>query len=221
MSTKTYQNFWQQHWSDGQTAFHLDDIHPDLQVFLPVLSLELGDTVFVPLCGRTLDIGYLLNVGYNVIAIEMVEYAVQQLFNQLSIVPEVSGWKQGKCYRADHLTVYVGNYFDLSSDECAEVSAIYDRAALAAMPYKLQQRYCQHLGDITVYAKQLVIASAFDQTKMQGPPFTITPQHIQQYYGQHYTIELLNEIETIKEEMDFQKQQLDSFIRRTYLLTPD
>ena len=219
-NTKRHTEFWQQRWSDGQTGFHLNDTHPDLHAFLPQLNLNIGDTVFVPLCGKTLDIGYLLAKGYRVVAVEMVEYAVKQLFNQLSMTPDIYQWKQGVCYRASGLTVYVGDYFDLRAKECSEACAVYDRAAMLAIPHKLQAQYCRHLSEITDHAKQLVITVEFDQDKVDGPPFTLSEKDIRRYYGESYHISRLNEVETIKEEARFEAMGLSSFMRRTYFLDP-
>lgn len=47
-------------------------------------------TVFVPLCGKSLDIGYLASLGYRVVGVELSELAVEQLFRSLGITPQVT-----------------------------------------------------------------------------------------------------------------------------------
>jgi len=213
-----YQSFWQNRWEKGEINFHLNSIHPDLKLYLSKLSLAPDSTIFVPLCGKTLDIGYLLSNGYRVIAAEMVEIAVKQLFEELQLTPNVSAWKEGLCYQSGALTVYVGNFFDLSVEDCAGVDAIYDRAALVAMPHKRQSEYCRHLGLITQHAKCLLSTLTFDQNTVEGPPFSISMEQLHRYYADRYTIECLKETETIDEEPTFQAKGLKSVIRRAFLL---
>jgi len=48
--------FWHDKWNSNQIAFHQAEANPLLVEYVDVLKLNQGDTVFVPLCGKTLDI---------------------------------------------------------------------------------------------------------------------------------------------------------------------
>jgi thiopurine S-methyltransferase len=45
--------------------------------------------VFLPLCGKTLDIHWLLSNGYPVAGSELGEVAVKQLFSELAIITAI------------------------------------------------------------------------------------------------------------------------------------
>ena len=79
--------FWHQKWHNSELGFHLLQVHPLLQRYLDELALKAGQTVFLPLCGKTLDIGYLLEKGYRVIGAELSDKAVTDLFASLNRQP--------------------------------------------------------------------------------------------------------------------------------------
>ena len=83
-------DFWHERWQNNQTAFHEDDGNALLHKYFGTLELSPGARVFVPLCGKTRDIGWLLDQGLRVAGVELSEIAIRQLFDDLKIVPEVS-----------------------------------------------------------------------------------------------------------------------------------
>lgn len=99
------------------------------------------------------DIGYfwLLSNGYRVIGAELVESAIEQLFAELAITPTISFVGDIKHYNAPNIDIFVGDIFELSSKILGPVDAIYDRAALIALPDETRTRYAAHLMAITLY----------------------------------------------------------------------
>jgi thiopurine S-methyltransferase len=73
-------DFWHQRWAKGEIGFHESDINPLLIAHFANLGLEPGQRVFVPLCGKTHDISWLLAQGYNVVGAELSETAIKALF---------------------------------------------------------------------------------------------------------------------------------------------
>ncbi len=185
--------FWHQRWQDNQIGFHLTAPHPLLSRYIAAHSLPTGSTVFVPLCGKTLDIAYLLNNGYQVRAIELSEIAVQQLFESMGIMPSITQEGDLQCYAADRLTVYVGDVFKLTKSILGNVDWVYDRAALVALPLEMRLRYVSHLQQMTSHAPQLLMAIEYDQQVMEGPPFAIDSEMVKDYYQPNYDCQLLAE----------------------------
>ncbi len=44
-----------------------------------------GLSIFLPLCGKSLDIPYLASLGLDVVGVEFVQDAIEQFFNENSI----------------------------------------------------------------------------------------------------------------------------------------
>jgi thiopurine S-methyltransferase len=184
-------DFWHERWAKGETAFHEKDINPLLSAHFSQLNLASGQAVFVPLCGKTHDISWLLQQGYPVVAAELSEVAVTELFSQLGVEPTISKVATGLLYQGPNLDIFVGDIFTLNSQQLGHIAAVYDRAALVALPEAMRKQYTQHIRTITQQAPQLLICFNYEQAKMDGPPFSVTEDEVKQHYGQHYRIDCL------------------------------
>jgi thiopurine S-methyltransferase len=184
-------DFWHQKWKKGEIGFHADIPNPLLIAHFSVLNIRDGNRVFLPLCGKTLDIKWLLSKGYRVVGAELSQLAIEQLFNELDLEPNIT--KRGKLlhYQAKSLDIFVGDIFDLSKDEVGVVDAIYDRAAFVALPADMRKRYSKHLLAITAKAKQLLITFEYDQSVIAGPPFSISSAEVNGHYMEAYSLSLL------------------------------
>lgn len=140
----------------------------------------------MPLCGKTLDIPWLLSNGYRVAGAELSKIAIEQLFIGLGVEPQILQVGEIDHYSAQNIDVFVGDIFHLSSQMLGLVDAIYDRAALVALPKAMRDRYTAHLMEITDQAPQLLICYEYDQNLMEGPPFSISHEEVNQHYGGRY-----------------------------------
>ena len=190
-------SFWLHKWEKNDIGFHKSEANPALVQYLGELSLLTGSRVFVPLCGKTLDIHWLLAEGYRVAGAELVEIAVEQLFNELGVEPEISRVDGTKLYSAQDIDIFVGNILDLSGKNLGVVDAIYDRAALVALPDVTRDRYTTHLKKITDRASQLLITFEYDQNLMEGPPFSISSEKVNRYYSDSYDLTLIDRTDVV------------------------
>ncbi len=183
--------YWHDKWAAQDIGWHQKKPNHHLQHHLSVLQLKTNDHVFVPLCGKTHDVGWLLNQGYRVTGIELNESAVQALFESLSLTPNVSETPSLKQYQAGPLTVWVGDVFLLTAEQLGSVQASYDRAALVALPPDMRKSYTQHLQLITGGAQQLLITFDYDQNAMAGPPHSVPAEEVNKHYANSYQLNLL------------------------------
>jgi len=183
--------FWQQKWEDNDIAFHASSANPLLVQYFKELSLAKGARVFVPLCGKSLDIHWLLSNGHRVAGAELSKIAVEQLFAELGVEPVVSHVGQMELYKAKNIDIFCGDMFDLSRTMLGPVDAIYDRAALVALPEEMRARYTAHLMEITDQASQLLICFEYDQSLQEGPPFSISNAEVHRHYRDRYRLTLL------------------------------
>jgi thiopurine S-methyltransferase len=188
-------NFWHQLWESNDIGFHQRAVNPLLAEYFNALSLADGCRLFIPLCGKTLDIAWLLSKGYRVAGAELNKPAVEQLFSELGVEPRISKLGKLDCYSAENIDIFVGDIFNLSAEILGDVDAIYDRAALVALPEVMRKQYRSHLLEITRIAPQLLLTFEYDQTVLAGPPFSISSDAINRYYADQYTLTLLKQIE--------------------------
>lgn len=165
--------FWHERWAARQIGFHEPAVNPLLEAHLGALRLIGGARVFLPLCGMTLDIDWLLARGHRVAGIELSATAVDELFARLGVTPVVTRVGSLERRSAPGLDVFVGDLFALDAAMLGPVDAVYDRAALIALPADMRQRYAPHLATVTRLAPQLLITVEYDQAAMAGPPFSV------------------------------------------------
>ena len=180
--------FWHNRWQTNQTGWHERAVNPLLITHFPSLNVPPGRRVFVPLCGKSLDLGWLLAQGYAVAGAELSELAVTQLFLELGIEPTISEVGKHKHFHGEKIDIFVGDLFDLSRKLLGPVDAVYDRAALVALPDAMRVQYTEHLKSLTSLAPQLVIGYEYDQTIVPGPPFSVTSDELHRHYSDSYTL---------------------------------
>ncbi|MEO0407553.1 MAG: thiopurine S-methyltransferase [Cyanobacteria bacterium P01_A01_bin.135] len=185
------ENFWLQKWQTNQIAFHKSEANPALVQHFSALALNQGSRIFVPLCGKTLDIGWLRSQGYRVAGAELAELAVTQLFDELGVAPTVSVAGETQRYSAEGIDIFVGDIFDVSAELLGPVDGVYDRAALVALPKDVRDRYTAHLIEITGGAPQLLVTFEYDPAVMTGPPFSITGEEVKRHYSGSYEVSRL------------------------------
>lgn len=184
-------HFWHHKWKTNEIAFHEPEANPVLVKHFNKLNLKQGNRVFVPLCGKTRDIAWLLSEGYQVSGAELIEMAVEQLFQELKIKPKISIANNLKHYTSTNIDIFVGDVFHVSKEILGPVDAIYDRAALVALPHESRKQYTTHLIKITNHAPQLLVSYEYDQTLMDGPPFSVNNDEIKKHYSHSYHLTLL------------------------------
>lgn len=191
--------FWHKRWQEKRIGFNQSAVNPLLTEYIDHLDLAVGSRIFVPLCGKSIDMVWLAAQGYDVVGVELVESAVQEFFAEQNIQPIVSQHVENpdiKCYQGQlvdgdeqrTITLWAADIFALTSTDLGTIDAIYDKAALIALPADMRPDYSEQIRKVSDNAPQLLITLNYDQSKKDGPPFSINSQQLQQYYGSHYQI---------------------------------
>lgn len=187
-------DFWLDRWRKNEIGFHLDAPNPALVNYFPAV-VRPPATVFLPLCGKTRDIHWLLGQGYAVIGAELSALAIDALFAELGVASEDETLEatKGPLVRrtAANLTIFVGDILALDAAMLGPVDAVYDRAALVALPPTMRTRYVPHLVALSRAAPQLLVTFEYDQTMADGPPFSVGARDVQALYGETYATEII------------------------------
>lgn len=184
--------FWHDKWQKNEIGFHLNQPHSLLVKYIDSLNLEKNNRIFLPLCGKSLDIHWLLAQGYHLIGIDLSPIAIEELISELAIPFTERKLEKLTHYHHPQIDLFVGDFFELTSSNIGKIDAIYDRAALVALPEEMRTDYAQHLMQISNQATQLLISFEYDQSVMAGPPFSISPQQLKDYYSKQYQLQLLD-----------------------------
>ena len=184
-------SFWHQRWEKNEIGFHEGKPNQLLVEHFHELAVPKGRRIFVPLCGKTLDISWLLSRGYRVAGAELSQLAIEQLFMELGMQPEIAAVGNVEQWSANNLDIFVGDIFTVSGKMLGPVDAVYDRAALVAFPEDLRNRYTAHLAEMTGKAPQFLICYDYDQSLMEGPPFAVSNEEVHRHYAMTYDLMLI------------------------------
>ena len=186
-------SFWQKRWEEGRTGFH--EGRPNDLLVAHVDRIPRGARVFVPLAGKAVDVWWLVDRGHEVVGVEIVQRAVEQLFAAREIDLQkhrVDLGGKDPAFRAKGLTVICGDVFDATPEVLGTFDAVYDRAALVAIDPSLRARYVEVCRALCkAGAPTLLVALAYDQTKAPGPPFAVPESEVRSLFAGRM-IELLD-----------------------------
>ena len=177
-------NFWHERWALKQIGFHQESTHPLLLGHWPQLGPQQGEGVFVPLCGKTRDMGWLQEQGHPVAGVELSPIAVEEFFGEASLEPVRSQAGPLQRYEAGGIALLCGDFFALQPGDVAGCRLVYDRAALIALPPAMRRDYVEQLHRLFPGgARMLLIALDYPQAEMSGPPFAVTEAEVRERYG--------------------------------------
>lgn len=158
-------HLWLQSWREQRTEFHQTAVNPLLNRFWPGLELAHGSRVFVPLCGKSLDMIWLARQGHQVIGVELSPIAVADFFRENGLRPVKRKTGQFTLWNHGKLSILCGDYFALSSADIGPMDIVYDRAALTALPENVRGLYVAQLSRIAPEASQIFLLTMEDATE--------------------------------------------------------
>lgn len=185
--------FWHERWQAGQIGFHEGHVNRMLATHLDKLPVKPGARIFLPLCGKTRDIAWLRERGYRVAGAELSGIAIAQLFDEMELKPEVTPVGPLRRHAAGGVEVFEGDIFDLNPAALGPVDAVFDRAALVALPEEERRSYARHIAAITGRAPQLLVTFVYDPEEMAGPPFSVEGAEVGELYDAAYRVEMLDD----------------------------
>ena len=141
-------HLWLKFWRDQRTDFHQPAVNPLLSKFWSSLGLAHGSRVFVPLCGKSLDMIWLAQQGHEVIGVELSPVAVEDFFRENGLQPVQRRMGQFNLWSDGKLSILCGDYFALSKRDIGLFDTVYDRAALTALPENIRGFYVIQLRRI-------------------------------------------------------------------------
>lgn len=206
--------FWHQAWSERRIGFHRSEFHPQLLEGIKKANLESGSRCLVPLCGKSLDLLWLLEQKHSVTGVELSPTAVEEFFEENQLNPEKVNENH---YRIPSLDLIIGDFFSFRPEK--KFDFLYDRAALVALPPAMRKEYASHSMDLLKVGGQLLLVSfEYDQKKVQGPPHSVEKAEIQEIY-KNMKIEIFHEKTDTPRAPKFQENNVKTFRQVSYLMT--
>lgn len=211
--------FWHERWEKNEIGFHQEEINVHLQEFWPLLNFPKGQTIFVPLCGKSKDMLWLLEQGYLVLGVEVSDIAVKTFFQENHLAPRQTPQGTFTHWEYDEIQILCGDFFSLTPQHMTHVVGVYDRASLVALPENLRAHYAQHLAHLLVQGtKVLLITLEYSQDEMTGPPFSVSQAEIDDLYQKNFQIQRMITQDVLPENPHLAKKGLTHLTQKIYFM---
>jgi thiopurine S-methyltransferase len=213
--------FWLDRWERGATGFHQQEVHPALRTCWSSVGVAATDTVLVPMCGKSRDMLWLRAQGHRVLGVELSPVAVAAFFDENGMTASHTRSRSFDVSAADGFAILQGNFFDLASVDLEGVRAVYDRAALVALPPALQQRYVEQMGAMLPHGtRMLLVTLEYEGTAVEGPPFSVGEDDVRRLYGTTGSrVELLSRVDVLAANPSLVERGVTGLHECTFLIT--
>jgi thiopurine S-methyltransferase len=213
-------DFWLDRWRAAQIGFHQSTVDRHLKSHWPRLKVAPRSRIFVPLCGKSLDLLWLREQGHEVIGVELSPVALESFCLEHGIPAKRRSLENFDLYEAEGFTLYCGDFFKLTAALLGNVSAVYDRASLISWTPNLRPAYVEHMTALTAPGtRTLLIAVEYPEAQMSGPPFPVTTDEIEKLYAPHHSIMQLDRHDILELEPRLKARGLKELHEVCYELT--
>lgn len=211
--------FWNERWKMNQIGFHQLQENQYLLDHWKEIASD-NSTVFVPLCGKSRDLIWLMKQGHNVIGVECSQLAVESFFSENNLDYEIHTEGVFSIYRSTKISIFLGDFFDIQSHNLADVRYVYDRASLVALPDDMRLNYVNKLSQLTQSGcSVLLVTLEYDQHLMSGPPFSISSHELNRLYSDAFNISEIYRHDIIQSDNHFRNKGLDALYESCFCLT--
>lgn len=184
-------DYWEDVWRNEDLGFHQPQVNRHLQRFWQRLQLVPTSRVFVPLCGKSLDMDWLLSEGHEVIGADIVEKAQEEYLVTHDEPVRYTEENKLKLAWQGRMLFVAGDIMHLEPDMLRSVDAVYDRAALIALPRAARQNYALFLAHcLKPGAKMLLITRQAPEEQL-APPFNVSAAEVEELYAPNFMLERL------------------------------
>jgi thiopurine S-methyltransferase len=208
--------FWHDKWQQNHIGFDEPLPHRFLTQNIAHLGTPVQTSVFVPLCGKSIDMVWLTQQGFKVVGVELSELAIRGFFTENKLKPKITTQANFKVWHTENITLFQGDFFSLTSKHVKRCTALYDRAALIALPEAMRANYAAHLNAILPSGHQaLLISLSYPAHQKAGPPFSVTTTEIERLF-ENRKLKIMKNEEVIATHPHFAKNGMTSLIETVY-----
>ena len=214
-----HHDFWHERWLTGQTGFHQSAVHPLLERWWPSLDVPAGARVYVPLCGKSLDMAWLADRGYRVVGSELSPIAIRKFFAAAGLAEHHATAGDFIRHTAGAFEILEGDALALTPQVTGPLGAFYDRAALVALPSGMREQYFATLAALLPQGAGGLLASfEYPQEMKGGPPFSVETAEIARLCNGLFSLRELERVDVLAASPKFAELGIPALHEIAYAL---
>jgi len=187
-------DYWADRWATGKTGWHRAQINQNLEKHFEKLVSVGADgkprenlTFLFPLCGKTLDMQWVMKQGHKVVGIEGVLAPVEEFFAETGIPVQKEWNKEVECWvftsPESSVKIIVCDLFKVTPELVGGVDCVFDRGSYVAIEKEDRKKYIELMYSLyKPDARHLMVTHEYDWTKHNGPPRHVDREEIAEFY---------------------------------------
>ncbi|GFN97348.1 thiopurine s-methyltransferase [Plakobranchus ocellatus] len=200
---------WKRMWEFDEIDFHNEQVHQTLIEYLDRLGpCGKPANIFVPLCGKSLDVKWLADQGVQTVGLDGVHKALEQFYTEHGLdweetnVPALGGAGKLLSSKDGRLKLYCGDITDFTVEVGGCFDAVWDRAAVVALNREDVERYVQIMKGLVRPGGCILLESEeFEASDFDGitdvllklpPPHAMFEDEIRRLYEPEFTVKPLS-----------------------------
>ncbi|KAK6179820.1 hypothetical protein SNE40_012091 [Patella caerulea] len=215
---------WNKRWTDNRIGFHDGVVNPNLEKhFEKMLNGRETITVFLPMCGKTVDIKWLYDKGHTVIGVEFASKPIKDFFDEqgLAYIKEDVKEFNGTLYKSTdgRIKLYNCDFFEFKKNEDVEIDGIFDRAAFVAINRDVRNKYADKIKSLMSAGTQyMLVTMDYDETIHPGPPHFVAEEVIEELYGKECNIKQIDYKDIFQTKPSYASWGLTTMNERVHLI---
>lgn len=189
---------WKECWNTPNVEFHNPQLNELFVKYHQRMLTRPGMRIFVPLCGKAVEMKWLVDHGHKVVGLEAAPVPCKAFFEENGIpynVKEMKGIHGEKYESLDHnIVIYSCDFFLFTADICGEFDGIWDSGGLNSMDVEDREAYIRRIR--TLMGKGCVNLTEFVNfdKSMVDITWSMTKEELQKVFGEGFIVEDLNEM---------------------------
>jgi thiopurine S-methyltransferase len=210
---------WLQRWENNNIGWHHIEYNEHLLSHWSALALPAGSQVFAPLCGKSRDMVWLAQQGYQIRGVELSKIAVEAFFKEHHLHPKVARFESFERWTQGPYEIYCGDIFDMAQIDQSDINAVYDRASLVALNPQQRETFAHLLIEtLPEEVKILLVTMAYPQSEMTGPPYSVSTTEVEELFESRFSITHLHTLDLLHETDRYADRGVSQMLEQIYLL---
>ncbi|RXG67971.1 Thiopurine S-methyltransferase [Armadillidium vulgare] len=143
VESKDSYSFWEKLWSTKLTPFHQKEVCPFLLKNSSNLNFASPKRVFIPLCGKALELKWFYDQGFEVVGVELISIPVEEFFKEQNLSFKIRELPWAKVYESSdqRIKIYVADIFSVEPEEVGKFDVIWARADYTIVKIAEREKY--------------------------------------------------------------------------------
>ncbi|KAL7635689.1 UNVERIFIED_CONTAM: hypothetical protein RMT77_013506 [Armadillidium vulgare] len=225
VESKDNYSYWEKLWSTKVTPFHQREVCPFLLKNSSNLNFASPKRVFIPLCGKALELKWFYDQGFEVVGVDLISIPAEEFFKEHNLTFKIRELPWAKVYESsdERIKIYVADIFSVKPEEVGQFDVIWARADYTTVKIaerekysKLMKQLCKEKFVYFLCTLQFEVLVGRHDT----PPRPLSHEETRKLYDDWCKVDLIEEEDGLKYYPEFKTSGINILRQSSFILTP-